>query len=146
MNLFGRKNDEQENPGQEGTEQEQTGNRRKSNPILWIIVGVYLLYLDYNIAIKDNLFANGINSENWYFLVFVILFAAFAVWLFIRSFKQLKEEKAQNDKEYSDMIAEEEEEKRLREMYTKEDLEAFEAEQARLAEENETVETDDEQE
>lgn len=129
MNLFGRKNNEDNN------EQEEKQVRRGPSPFMWLIVGAYLLYIDYNLLIKDGLFANGVNSSNWHVLVFAILFAAVAVWLFIRSFRQLKEEKAKNDQDYDEMIAEEEEERKLREMYSKEDLEAFEAEQAKLTEE-----------
>lgn len=129
MNLFGRKNNEDNN------EQEEKQVRRGPSPFMWLIVGAYLLYIDYNLLIKDGLFANGVNSSNWHLLVFAILFAAVAVWLFIRSFRQLKEEKAKNDQDYDEMIAEEEEERKLREMYSKEDLEAFEAEQAKLTEE-----------
>lgn len=129
MNLFGRKNNEDNN------EQEEKQVRRGPSPFLWLIAGAYLLYIDYNLLVKDGLFASGVNSTNWHFLVFAILFAATAVWLFIRSFRQFKEEKAKNDQDYDEMIAEEEEERKLREMYSMEDLEAFEAEQAKLAEE-----------
>ena len=133
MNFFGKKNND------ENTEQETP--RRRSNPILWIIVGVYLFYLDYNIVVRDGLLDAGFNSNTWYFYIFVVLFAVVATLLIIRSFKELKEEKAQNDRDYDEMIAEEEEEKRLREMYSIEDLEAFEAEQARLSGEESSDDT-----
>ena len=133
MNFFGKRNND------ENTEQETS--RRRSNPILWIIVGAYLFYLDYNIVVRDGLLDAGFNSNTWYFYVFVVLFAVVATLLIIRSFKELKEEKAQNDRDYDEMIAEEEEEKRLREMYSIEDLEAFEAEQARLSGEESSDDT-----
>ena len=78
-----------------------------------------------------------------FFFIFVVIFVGFAIWLFITAAKQMKVDNAKNEADIRELEAEEEEERRLREMYTKEDLEAFEAEQALLAEE-ENTDTDEE--
>ena len=138
MNLFGKNTNE--NTEQEGTENKPAA-RGGMSPIIKFIIGAYLIYTSYTLT--KGILGEGVNSGNWYFFIFVVLFVGFAIWLFITAGKQMKAENEKANADLREMEEEEEEERRLRAMYTKEDLEAFEAEQARLAAEAEEDSSED---
>jgi len=103
-NFNSNKNNEQ----QTGTNENNKKNTRASNPIISIIIAIYLIYISWKI-VSGNV-ADGIGKNNWYFLVFAALFTVFAIWLIIRSIGQIKASKEKADRDYEEMLQQEREE------------------------------------
>lgn len=107
MLIFGNKNDDRRNDAGG----ENSGKRGSMNSILFIIVGLYLIYLAWKL-VSENL-AVGIRGDNWYFYLAAVVFVLVGIFSIVRSVLQLKAEAARSKREYEEFLREQREEEEL---------------------------------